>query len=39
MNTINIPRGDEYWVEPRRTSGGLYQSVTTSDEKVCDGTD
>lgn len=31
--------GVEYSVEPRRTSGGRYQSVTTSFEKVFVGTD
>jgi hypothetical protein len=29
----------EYSVDPRRTSGGLYQSVTTSFEYVLVGTD
>ena len=37
--TYHMSIGVEYSVEPRRTSGGRYQSVTTSFEYVFVGTD
>lgn len=38
-NTHHMSICVEYSVDPRRTSGGLYQSVTTSFEYVLVGTD
>ncbi len=37
--TPHMSMGVEYSVEPRRTSGGRYHSVTTSCEYVFVGTD